>query len=270
MKVDINLGLKRTTVALRPLIILNVDTIPKLNNLKCPILPLIFIHLQNKNHKTMSLVRKVLLLGIITLAVNQANAQQHDLNYFLDQAKLNSPLLQKNKADNELLKLDMQQTERILKSPVISLESNILFAPIISHDVNVRKFELTSPGATNYIGYDQAFTDGGQYQALLNLSQPLFRGSSLRAFKNKNVIASKLNEDTYSLNVHELEQLVGYQFLICEKSKLQLDNIAILNAQLDKQMGSMKKLVEHAIYKKTDEMLLDLELPNKNHYNKIF
>ncbi len=210
----------------------------------------------------MSQLSKIIVLCLFTLAVVNTKAQQHDLNYFLEQAKLNSPLLQRNRADNELVKLDMQQTERILKSPVINLESNLLFAPIISHDNNIRKFEFTSPGATNYIGYDQAFTDGGQYQAHIALSQPLFTGSSLRTYKNKNEIATKINEDALNLNVHELEQLVGYQFIICRKSKAQLENTEALNSELTEQIESMKKLVESAIFKYTDKMLLELELQN--------
>lgn len=210
----------------------------------------------------MSQLSKIILILLFSLAVVFAKAQQHDLNYFLEQAKLNSPLLQRNRADNQLVKLDMQQTERILKSPVINLESNLLFAPIISHDNNIRRFEFTSPGASNYIGYDQAFTDGAQYQAHIALSQPLFTGSSLRAYKTKNEIATKINEDALNLNVHELEQLVGYQFIICRKSKFQLENTEALNADLEEQIVSMKKLVESAIFKYTDKMLMELELQN--------
>lgn len=206
---------------------------------------------------------KIILIFIFSLAVVFAKAQLHDFNYFLEQAKLNSPLLQRNRADNVLVKLDMQQTERILKSPVINLESNLLFAPIISHDNNIHKFEFTSTGATKYIGYDQAFTDGGQYQAHIALSQPLFTGSSLRAYKNKNEIATKINEDALNLNAHELEQLVGYQFLICRKSNVQLENAKVLIAELEKQIVVMKKLVENALYKQTDGMLLELELQNR-------
>ena len=210
----------------------------------------------------MRLIRKILILCLFVLVANIAKTQQHDLNYFLEQAKLNSPLLQRNRAANELVKLDLKQTERILKSPVINLESNLLFAPIISHDNNIRKFEFTSPGATNYIGYDQAFTDGGQYQAHIALSQPLFTGSSLRAYKTKNEITTKINENALNLNVHELEQLVGYQFIICRKSKVQLENTEALNLELAEQIESMKKLVESAIFKYTDKMLLELELQN--------
>lgn len=210
----------------------------------------------------MRLIRIILILCLFVLVVNLAKAQQHDLNYFLEQAKINSPLLQRNRAANELVKLDLQQTERILKSPVINLESNLLFAPIISHDNNIHKFEFTSPGATNYVGYDQAFTDGGQYQAHIALSQALFTGSSLRVYKNKNEIATKINENALNLNVHELEQLVGYQFIICRKSKVQLENTEALNVELAEQIESMKKLVESAIFKYTDKMLLELELQN--------
>ncbi len=210
----------------------------------------------------MSRIRKILLLCICTLAVVFAKAQQHDLNFFIQKAKTNSPLLEQNRAKNELLSLDLQQTERILKSPVINLEFNILFAPIISHDNNTNRFELTSPGTMNYTGYDQAYTDGGQFQAFVTLNQPLFKGSSLKAYNNKKEIAGKQNKDGIQLNIHEIEQLVSYQYVLCRKSKIQSDNVLELNAQLKEQISTLKKLAEHAIYKQTDVMLMQLELQN--------
>ncbi|MDD3322702.1 MAG: TolC family protein [Paludibacter sp.] len=210
----------------------------------------------------MNRITIILLTFLCVFGIENINAQQPDLNYFLEQAKLNSPLLQQNKANTELIRLDLQQTERILKSPVINLESNVLFAPIISHDNNTTRFELTSPGATNYIGYDQAYTDGGQFQAFVTLNQPLLKSSSLKAFKNKSEIADKQNKDAIQLNIHELEQLVGYQFVLCRKSKKQLENLLELNAQLKEQFSTLKLLAKHAIYKQTDVMLMQLEFQN--------
>ena len=94
-------------------------------------------------------------------------SQQRDLNYYLEQARLNSPLIQKNKNDSRIIDLDLLQTERILKNPVINLESNLLFAPIISHTTNSNRLDLVSNGSDSYTGYDLAISNGGQYQAFL-------------------------------------------------------------------------------------------------------
>jgi hypothetical protein len=94
------------------------------------------------------------------------NAQNRDLNFYLGQAKINSPLINKNKNENKIVALDLRQVKSILSKPEINLEANVLFAPIVSHDNNSNHLEWTSNGANNYSGYDLASTDGGQFQAV--------------------------------------------------------------------------------------------------------
>ena len=201
-----------------------------------------------------------LLLLLLTI-LNPVLAQ-FNLNYFIEKAKQNSPLIQRNNADKKLFELDFLQTERILKSPNINLESNILFAPIISHDNNTTRFELTSPGATNYIGYDLGISNGGQFQASVSVNQPLFTGSSLKIYSDKKKISSKISDNATTLTIHEIEQLVGYQYILCLKSKIQIENNNSNQNQLSEQLELLKKLVKNAIYKETDLLLLQIEYQN--------
>ncbi|MDD5185641.1 MAG: TolC family protein [Paludibacter sp.] len=212
--------------------------------------------------------KRCILYYLFILIAGIIQAQQPDLNYFLDQARTNSPLIQKNKDANKVLILDLKQTEALLKSPEINLESNILFAPIISHDNNTNRFELTSPGATNYSGYDQANTDGGQFQAFISVRQPLLNGSSLKTYSARSDISRRKNENATTLTIHELEQLVGYQYILCLKSKVQIKNSESVIKLLNDQLQLMQKLVEHAIYKQTDLMLLQIEYQNLELQNK--
>ena len=189
-------------------------------------------------------------------------AQTRDLNFYLDQAINNSPLIHKNTNENEIVSLDMKQVKSILSKPVISIEGNILFAPIVSHDNNSNHFEWVSDGATDYNGYDMASTDGGQYQAGISITQPLFNGSVFRTYSNKAGISQEINENNIALTVHELEQLVGYQYILCLKAKTQAQNSLLLLNQINEQTVIMQKLVENAIYKQTDLMLLQIEQGN--------
>lgn len=197
-------------------------------------------------------------------------SQQHDLNYFLEQARKNSPLINKNKNDTKIIKLDLQQTERILKSPVISLESNLLFAPIISNDAFPSTFDVISNGSSNYLGYDLGVTNGGQYQAYVSVKQPLLGKMNLKPYTQKADISRKQNENSTSLTVHELEQLVGYQYILCLKAKAQIKNGKAILQLIDDQLNIMHKLVDNAVYKQSDLMLLELEKQNKVLENKSF
>ena len=196
--------------------------------------------------------------------------QQRDLNYYLIQARNNSPLIQKNKNDTKIIHLDLKITERILKNPVINLESNILFAPIISHVNSSNRLDLVSNGSDSYSGYDLAISNGGQYQAFITLKQPLLANSNLKAYSGKSDISVKRNTASTDLTIHEIEQLVSYQYILCVKSKVQIKNENQLIKQLDDQLSIMHKLVENAVFKKTDLLLLQIERQNQELNHKSF
>lgn len=190
------------------------------------------------------------------------NAQQKDLDYYLGQAKINSPLINRSRNDNKILDLDLKQIKSIISKPQVSLDVNILFAPIISRDNNSNRVELVSNGANNYIGYDLASTDGGQYQALVNINQPLFTNSRYKNYLSKADISRQSNENKIALTIHEIEQIVGYEYILCLKSKIQIENNLSLIKIVEEQLFTLNKLVENAIYKQTDFMLLQIEYQN--------
>lgn len=209
----------------------------------------------------------VLILSVIFFSTSIA---QKNLDYFVSLAKQNSPLINSLENQSLITKLDLEQMKRVLSSPEISLEANLLFAPIISHDQGNDKFEWISQGASDYIGFDQAFSDGGQYQAGVSLNQPLFKNSLLQAYHDKASITEESNQNQINLTGHELELLVTYQYILCLKSKKQKENTQAVLQLLTEQLNTLEILVNHAIYKQTDLMLLQIvyknyELEEKNH-----
>ena len=206
---------------------------------------------------------KLLLLVFVFLSTNIVFSEQRDLNYYLDQAKKTSPLILKNQNDTKIVKLNLQQTERILKNPVISLESSILIAPIISYDLVPSTLDLITDGSSYYTGYDLGVTNGGQYQAYLSVKQPLLGRMNMKPFTQKADISRKQNENSTTLTVHELEQLVGYQYILCLKAKAQIRNGKTILQLIDEQLNIMHKLVDNAVYKQSDLMLLEIEKQNK-------
>ena len=215
-------------------------------------------------------MKRFILPLLLMLLSALTYSQQRDLDYYLNQATINSPLIQKNKNDNKILDLDLQQRERILNNPEINLESNILLAPIISHDGNSNRLDVVSNGSNNYQGYDLAITNGGQYQAFLAVKQPLLGKSNLKVYKQKSDISRKQNINSTTMTIHEIEQLVGYQYILCLKSKVQIKNGVQLLKQLDDQLIIMQKLVQSAIYKQTDLLLLQIERQNLVIANKTY
>jgi len=189
-------------------------------------------------------------------------AQKRDLDFYLDQAKTNSPLINQNQNQGEMINLDLEQIRRMLSKSEINIESNVLFAPIISHDHQSNHFEWASGGADDYNGYDLASTDGGQYQAFVSVQQPLFTHSMYRSYLNKSTVSRQINKNDLALTIHEIRYLVTHQYLICLKSKKLAENRKSLLDRLDEQINTMRKLVENAIYNQTDLILLQIEYRN--------
>ena len=204
---------------------------------------------------------KFLLINISLFFSVLLSAQTHDINYYFEQAKINSPLINKSKNDNQLIKLDIQQLKSILSKPQINIEANLLFSPIISHD-NGNKFQWVSDGANDYTGYDLSYSDGGQYQAFVSVKQPLFTSSRYKIYNQKADISSKLNDNNIKLTEHELEQLISRQYILCLRAKKQINIASSLTNKINTQITIIQQLVDNAIYKQTDLMQLQIEASN--------
>jgi outer membrane protein TolC len=213
-------------------------------------------------------MKKIFILSIILLLSVYSVAQKPDLSYFLEKAKANSPLINRSKNESLLADIDLKQIQSILSKPEINIESAILFAPIISHDNNKNRFQFVSDGATDYTGYDLAATEGGQYQAVVSVKQPLFTGTKYRTYSEMTDISRRINENNVSLTIHETEQIVTYQYLLCLKSKMEVENSASVMKELEGQIPILKKLVENGISRQTDLMLLQIEYKNYDLENR--
>ncbi len=207
-------------------------------------------------------IKKLILPLIFIIFWGNLIAQKRDLNFYIESARLTSPLLNKNKNETKIVELDLQRVRSILYKPEISLEASVLFAPIVSHDNNSNKFKWTSDGADKYTGFDLASTDGGQYQALVALKQPLFNSIKYQAYSEQAEILSRKNENAMELTVHEIEQIVSYQYILCLKSQLVAQNNLQIFNELKKQLVLMNGLVQSGVYKQSEKMLLELETQN--------
>jgi outer membrane protein TolC len=189
-------------------------------------------------------------------------AQPRNLDYYLEQAELNSPLLHQSANEMEIISLDMKQVKNVLSKPEIYVDANLMFAPIVSNDNGHPRFEWVSDGATDYYGYDLALTDGGSYQAGVGINKPLIVGSILDSYEAKADISREINDNNRILTIHEIEQLVGYQYILCLKAKAESENNRLLLERMDDQLAVMTKLVDQAVYKQTDRMLIQIERTN--------
>ena len=105
----------------------------------------------------MNLKKVLIFISLISLfAKNNASCQSHDLNYYLTAGLNKSPLLKDYNNQLKSASYDSLSARAGLRT-LVSLTSQAMYAP-----------------AYKNFGYDSAITNGGNYSALINVTQPLF------------------------------------------------------------------------------------------------
>ena len=187
------------------------------------------------------------ILAFLLLFPFHPFAQQHNLDFYLEKAKANSSFIHQNKNEKQLVQLDMEQIRKIYSRPEVTVDAAVLFAPIISRDNGSGEFKWVSKDAYRYTGYDLAATDGGQYAATVSVTQGLFNGNKVETYNDKAEIQKQINDNNIELTVHELENAVKHQYLLCLKSNRQAENNLELMKEVDSEVSLMKELVRNAI-----------------------
>jgi len=144
----------------------------------------------------------------------------------------------------------------------LGLQVIIYFAPILSKDNNTTKIELNSKGAQNYYGQDLGLTNGGQYQALVTVSIPLFYQERYKAYEEPAQVTSLVNQNNIKLAIHDIEKFVIDQYILCLLDLQQTKYAKEVLNLLEQQRVIVQKLVSSALLKQSDLSLLNIEYNN--------
>jgi len=205
---------------------------------------------------------KVLFHTVLFILFSHFIEAQGDLNYYINAAKQNSPLINDNQNQSKVSQLEVERLKAFYTKPQIGLTANYMFSPILNLDNSTPTFEPNSAGATKYIGYDFAAANGGQYQALLNITQPLLNGKKLKTATEQANIASQVNQNNVKLTGHDIEKLVTDQYILCLQDNKQTEYTKSMLDILAEQKSIIQKLVSSSIYKQSDLTLVNIEHQN--------
>ncbi len=161
-------------------------------------------------------------------------AQTHSLNYFIEQARVNSPAI--TEFNNQVLsnRLDSLLLRASLKTQVNFISSNS-YAPVIKG-----------------FGYDNAITNGANITGVVQAS---------RNFSTKNNVASQLNAlrlqslaiyDTIGITGQDLVRTVTEQYISAYGNQVALDFNQEIYDLLKKEEQVLKTLTQKSVYKQTD------------------
>ncbi|MBK5202839.1 MAG: TolC family protein [Prolixibacteraceae bacterium] len=205
-------------------------------------------------------MKTYILISVLICSLNNITFSQNTLQYYISKAEINSPLLQKQNNNNKIIDLDFKKYDAIYKSAKININSSIIFSPVLSRDGSENKFKLFTSGNSDYLGYDLASTDGGQYQSIISAEQPLFTKKYYKTNKTHYKLQRAENKNAVLLTKAELKQTVTHQYILCVQSEKQKENIQKNIQIIEYQIEQMKLLVKEGIYKITDLKLLEIEL----------
>ncbi len=137
-----------------------------------------------------------LLLSSLTLAAyNQEQEQEHDLDFYLGEGLKNSPLLndyrnQANAAITDSLLI------RAAKMPRVDANSFLQYSPVYGN-----------------FGYDEVITDGGNYMAVVGVSQSIFNKRELSNRYQAVDLQRQSADNAAKISTTELVRLITAQYL---------------------------------------------------------
>lgn len=208
--------------------------------------------------KTKMFFKKV-LLTVALMAFTSCFGQQN-LDFYIQQAQQNSPLIFDNQNQSKANQVEIERLKAFYTKPQVGVSANYLFAPIITTDNGKARLVFNAESADHYFGYDLAASNGGTYQVLLNVTQPVFNGERLKAYSEVIQVQRSVNENTAKLTAHDLEKIIGDQYILCIQDKMQWEFAESMLKLLRDQQTILNKLVESSVYKQSDLTLLTIEI----------
>lgn len=206
-------------------------------------------------------MKKVIFLMVfsaLTLITYSQGVPNKTLEYYIEYAKENSPLINDYQNQYKVSEYEAQRLKAFYTQSKLEVNGNLLFVPIVSKDNGNTRFQLTSQNAVDYYGYDQGVSSGN-LQAGLTWTQPLFAGSSYKAAHQQALVTQDINLNNIQLQGHELQRLVTDQYILCllDKQKVAFaDSILLI---LNEQENVIQKLAQSAIMKQSDYNLIKIE-----------
>ena len=180
----------------------------------------------------------ILFLSGLTLA---AYNQTRNLDFYLSQAIQNSPLL--NDYRNQISSaISDSLLIRAAKKPLVEARSQLQYSPVY------RNF-----------GYDEVITDGGNYTAVMGISQSLFNKKEITNKFEAVDLQKRVINNSSRISINELNKIVtdqyltsffGYTDFLFNKNFLEL---------LLKENEIVKQFVKNGIAKQTDYLSLLVE-----------
>ena len=204
---------------------------------------------------------KIIFYFFIFLCFPILHGQEVGLDYFLQKAKENTPVLLEN---NNLQKIGEIQNDIIMaqnKAFQVNATSEVQVAPYFNN--NGRFIDVTTTPSPRAYGYDVGITNGGLYSAQLNVTKNLFNQKTVDNLLFQNKVQNK----TLSLSAEEIEhnlvKNITDTYIRAYQLQLQKNFTIEILKDLENRLKVVELLVKSAVLMESDYLLLQLDIDSK-------
>lgn len=161
-------------------------------------------------------------------------SQKRELDYFIDQSLINSPLLKDYK--NQIL-LNQADSMKILASykPQVTGNSFNSYPPVIKG-----------------VGYDEAITNGGAFSTLIGINKTIPNKKNLSAQFEDLQLQNQYIGNASQISEQDLKRTITTQYITAYGDMLQLNFNKSIDSFLTKEEIVLKKLTEQNVYRQVD------------------
>ena len=187
------------------------------------------------------------LLLIILLGTGQiTSAQKNTLDFYIQEAIQNSPLLKDYQTQIQSNSIDSERIRAQYKPQVSGSSMNSYF-PVI-----------------NGVGYDAAITNGGQISGIVSVDQALVSKGNLSAQYKNIYLQNEGIMNNARISEQDLKRTITNQYLTAFGTLQELKLAKEVHELLEKEVNILKTLTERSVYRQTDYLTLLVTVQQQN------
>jgi len=195
------------------------------------------------------------------LYLNVSAQEVKGLDFYLSQAKKNTPALLENRNLEQIGELQNNLINAQNRSFQINIISDILIAPYFNN--NGKSIDITTTPSVNAYGYDVGITNGGLYSTQLNVTKNLFNQSSIDNLLFQNKIKNQAIQLSSAEITNNLIKNITDLYITTYQLQLQAEFTKEILGDLENRLQVVDLLVKRGVLMLSDYLLLQLDIESK-------
>jgi outer membrane protein TolC len=202
------------------------------------------------------------LFFLFLVFLNVSAQEVKGLDFYLSQAKNNTPALLENRNLEQIGELQNNLIIAQNRAFQINATSEILIAPYF--DNNGKPIDITTTPSPNSFGYDVGITNGGLYSAQLNVTKNLFNQSAIDNLLFQNKIKNEAIQLSSEEITNNLIKNITDLYITTYQLQLQAEFTNEILSDLENRLKVVELLVKRSVLMESDYLLLQLDIKSKN------